>query len=45
MDIHLERPRMVKNLMRVWSTNSTPAVEIQGNAAARFPETDLKQVL
>ncbi len=29
----------------VWPTNSNPAVEIQGNAAARFPETDLKQVL
>ncbi len=30
----------------VYSTkNSTPADEIQGNAAARFPETDLKQVL
>jgi len=29
---------MVKN-------NSNPADEIPGNAAARFPETDLKQVL
>ena len=29
----------------VWSKNSKPAVEIQGNAAAQFPETDLKQVL
>ena len=29
----------------VWSKNSTPAYEIQENAAARFPETDLKQVL
>ena len=26
-------------------TNSNPAVEIQENAVARFPETDLKQVL
>ena len=29
----------------VWSKNSTPAVEIQGNAAAQLPETGLKQVL
>jgi hypothetical protein len=29
----------------VWSKNSKPAVEIQENAAARFPETDLKQTL
>ena len=29
----------------VWSKNSTPAGEIQGNEPAQFPETDLKQVL
>ena len=32
-------------MMPVWSKNSIPAVEIQENAAAQFPETDLKQVL
>jgi len=31
--------------MRLWSKNSNPADERQGNAAARFSETDLKQVL
>ena len=29
----------------VRSNNSNPADEIKGNEAARFPETDLKQVL
>jgi hypothetical protein len=28
----------------VWLKNSNPAVEIQENKPARFPETDLKQV-
>ena len=32
-------------VMAVWSKNSKAADEIQDNAAARFPETDLKQVL
>ena len=35
------------SLEPVWSKNSKPTVEIheiQDNAAARFPETDLKQV-
>ena len=45
MDIHLERPRMVKKLMRVWSKNLKPGVGIQENTAAQFRETDLKQVL
>jgi hypothetical protein len=30
--------------MPVWAQHSTLADEIQANAAARFPETDLKQV-
>jgi len=29
----------------VWSKYSNPAVERQGNAATRFPETGLKQTL
>ena len=33
------------HLVRVWSKNSKAAVEIQRTSAARFPETDLKQVL
>jgi hypothetical protein len=32
-------------MIPVKSKNSNPAVEIQENAAAQFPETDLKQVL
>jgi hypothetical protein len=31
--------------MPVWAQHSTLADEIQANAVARFPETDLKQVL
>ncbi len=32
------------NRMPVWSKNSKAVLEIKGNAAARFPETGLKQV-
>jgi hypothetical protein len=33
------------DIVLLWSNNSKPGVGIQGNTAARFPETDLKQVL
>jgi hypothetical protein len=35
----------VSSEIPVWSKNSKPADEIRDNAIARFPETDLKQVL
>ena len=36
---------LIKFKKPLWAKNSKPADEIRENAAARFPETDLKQVL